>query len=85
MEDLLDIEGEIIMIQSADPGYDWVFSHHIKGFITMHGGANSHMAMRAGELGIPSVIGIGAKQYDKYCLAKIVEIDALSKTIKRLA
>lgn len=84
MEDVADIEGKVVMIQSADPGYDWIFSHGIKGFITMYGGANSHMAIRAGELGIPAAIGVGAKQFEQYRSARIVEIDALLKTIKVL-
>ena len=84
MQDVADIAGKVVMIQSADPGYDWIFSHGIKGFITMYGGANSHMAIRAGELGIPAAIGVGAKQFDQYCLAGAVEIDALLKTIKIL-
>lgn len=61
-----DIRDKILLIPSADPGYDWIFSHRIRGFITMYGGANSHMAIRAGELGIPAVIGIGEKQFNKY-------------------
>ncbi len=84
MEDMTDIEGKIVMIQSADPGYDWIFSHGIGGFVTMYGGANSHMAIRAGELGIPAAIGVGAKRFERYRFAKIMEIDALSKTIKIL-
>ncbi len=69
-------EGKILMIPSADPGYDWIFSHGVSGFITMYGGANSHMAIRAGELGIPAVIGAGEKLYEKYSMARAVEINA---------
>lgn len=78
------MEGKIILIPSADPGYDWVFSHGIKGFITMYGGANSHMAIRAGELGIPAAVGIGTKLFDEYKQAHCVELDAQGKTIKIL-
>lgn len=80
----IDITDKIVLIKCADPGYDWIFSHHIKGFITMYGGANSHMAIRAGELGIPAVIGVGEKQYQKYCTARVMEIDALAKTVRIL-
>jgi hypothetical protein len=58
--------GNILMIPSADPGYDWIFSHKISGFITMYGGVNSHMSIRAQELGIPAVIGAGELLYRKW-------------------
>ncbi len=77
-----DIRDKILLIPSADPGYDWIFSHRIRGFITMYGGANSHMAIRAGELGIPAVIGIGEKQFNKYKTAVTLEIDCLAKIIR---
>ncbi|MDE6942653.1 MAG: hypothetical protein K2P40_17170 [Lachnospiraceae bacterium] len=80
----VDISDKIVLIMCADPGYDWIFSHHIRGFITMYGGANSHMAIRAGELGIPAVIGVGEKQYQKYCTARVLEIDALAKNVRIL-
>lgn len=80
----MDITGKIVLIRCADPGYDWIFSHNIRGFITMYGGANSHMAIRAGELGIPAVIGVGEKQYQKYSTAKALEIDALAKNVRIL-
>ena len=50
----------------------------------MYGGANSHMAIRAGELGIPAVIGVGEKQYQKYSAARALEIDALAKNVRIL-
>ena len=77
-----DIEGKILLIPSADPGYDWIFSHGIKGFITIYGGANSHMAIRAGELGIPAVIGVGEKQFEKYKNVATLEIDCLAKAVR---
>ena len=76
-----DLAGKILLIPSADPGYDWIFSHGIKGFITMYGGANSHMAIRAGELGIPAAVGVGTKAFDKYKRARVLELDALNKAI----
>lgn len=79
-----DLQGKIVLIPSADPGYDWIFSHGIGGFVTMYGGANSHMAIRAGELGIPAAVGVGEKQFYKYKNALYLEIDAQSKMIKIL-
>ncbi len=51
--------GRILFVPSADPGFDWIFTRGISGFITQYGGANSHMAIRAAELGMPAVIGAG--------------------------
>ena len=82
--DMDQLDGKIVLIPSADPGYDWIFSHEIKGFITMYGGANSHMAIRAGELSIPAVVGIGGKKFEKYEKAQVLEIDAASKLVKIL-
>lgn len=79
-----DLNGNILIIQSADPGYDWIFSHGIGGFITMYGGANSHMAIRAGELGIPAVIGAGEKLYKYWSSAKFIEIDCSNKYVRIL-
>ncbi len=79
-----DLRDKIILIPSADPGYDWIFSQQIKGFITMFGGANSHMAIRAGELSIPAVVGVGAKDFEKYKGAKMLEIDAGGKLVRVL-
>ena len=40
------------------------FPYNIAGLVTQYGGANSHMAIRCAELGIPAAIGIGDKQYE---------------------
>jgi len=72
-------KGSILLIPSADPGFDWIFSHKIKGLITMYGGMNSHMAIRAGELGIPAIIGTGEVLYGQLGKAKVVEIDCANR------
>ena len=54
-----ELQNKIICIKSADPGYDYLFSKNIGGLITCYGGANSHMAIRCAEMGIPAVIGCG--------------------------
>ncbi|OGT42933.1 MAG: hypothetical protein A3F42_06690 [Gammaproteobacteria bacterium RIFCSPHIGHO2_12_FULL_37_34] len=71
----------ILFIPSADPGFDWIFSHQISGFVTQFGGVNSHMAIRAGELGIPAVIGAGEACYAKWSKAKRLRIDAENKQV----
>ena len=79
--DTEELDGKILVIESADPGYDWIFSHKIKGFITKYGGANSHMAIRAGELDLPAVVGVGEKLFAALQKAQIVEIDAPKKKV----
>jgi choline kinase/phosphohistidine swiveling domain-containing protein len=70
-----DLAGRIAIIQSADPGYDWLFLHNIAAFITVYGGANSHMAIRAAEFGLPAAIGVGSVTYERIKLANHLMID----------
>lgn len=77
-----NLSGKIMLVPAADPGFDWIFSCDILGFITAYGGANSHMAIRAGELGIPAVIGIGEKEYNRLSQAKTLHIDCANKKIE---
>lgn len=58
-----DIAGKIVAVTKADPGYDWIFTKNIAGFVTKYGGAASHMAIRCAEFGIPAAIGCGEKIY----------------------
>ena len=76
-----DLSGKLILIRGADPGYDWIFSHSIAGFITAYGGANSHMAIRAAEFNIPAVIGVGEKQFARYAAAHRLEVDCRNRTV----
>ena len=78
-------ENTIVCITSADPGYDYIFTKNIAGLITCYGGANSHMAIRCAELGIPAVIGCGENNFAQYTKANILSIDALNKQVKILA
>ena len=78
------VNGKIVCIKSADPGYDYIFSKNIGGLITCYGGANSHMAIRCAEMGIPAVIGCGESAFMKYTKAKNIEIDAANKHVKIL-
>lgn len=83
-DDKEKLKGAILMIPSADPGFDWVFSHDIGGFITMYGGANSHMSIRASELGIPAVIGAGEALYRQWSNASVLSIDCANKQVRVL-
>ncbi|HEA8088386.1 TPA: hypothetical protein RXM96_001086 [Campylobacter coli] len=76
-----DLEGKIVLIYAADPGYDYLFAKNIAGLITCYGGANSHMAIRASELGMPAVIGVGEENFEKYLKAKKINIECESEQI----
>jgi len=80
-----DLCGAIVLIPSADPGYDWIFSRGIKGFVTAYGGVNSHMAIRAAELRIPAVIGAGEALFGQWSAAKTLNIDCANKRVEILA
>jgi len=58
------IDKKIVLIENADPGYDWIFASKIKGLITKNGGVNSHMAIRCQELNLPAAIGVGENNYE---------------------
>ncbi|WP_421218461.1 PEP-utilizing enzyme [Aeromonas jandaei] len=77
--------GAIIFIQSADPGYDWIFSYPIAGLVTAWGGANSHMAIRAGELGIPAIIGAGEVLFKKWSSVSRITINCAAKKVDILS
>ncbi|WP_323954241.1 PEP/pyruvate-binding domain-containing protein [Aeromonas hydrophila] len=59
------LNGKIVCIENADPGYDWIFTRDIAGLVTQFGGANSHMAIRCAEFGIPAAIGCGEQLFNK--------------------
>ncbi len=77
--------GAIVCIPNADPGFDWLFACPIAGLITAWGGANSHMAIRAGELGLPAVIGAGEAQYRRWSQATRLHLDCAGRRVEVLA
>lgn len=79
-----DIEGKIILIPSADPGYDFIFAHNIMGLITQYGGANSHMAIRCAELQIPAAIGCGKTIYEELKNHSTCVLNCQNKTIRHI-
>ena len=55
--------------------FDWIFSSSLKGLVTKYGGANSHMAIRCAEFGIPAAIGCGEQIFDRILRGRAVEIN----------
>jgi adenylylsulfate kinase-like enzyme/phosphohistidine swiveling domain-containing protein len=77
--------GRILFVPSADPGFDWIFTRDISGFVTQFGGANSHMAIRAGELGIPAVIGAGEALFQRWKTARKLCLDCTNQKVLVIA
>ena len=79
LTDFRKINNKIILIENADPGFDFLFSYKIKGLITEYGGANSHMSIRCLELGIPAIIGIGKRDYNLLSRKNFITINSKQK------
>lgn len=79
------LAGSVVCIPNADPGFDWLFAYPIVGLITAWGGANSHMAIRAGELGLPAVIGAGEVYYKRWSKAERLHLDCAGRRVEVLA
>lgn len=77
--------GRILFVPSADPGFDWIFTRGISGFVTQFGGANSHMAIRASELGIPAVIGAGEALFQRWQKARKLCLDCTNQKVLVIA
>jgi phosphohistidine swiveling domain-containing protein len=78
------LAGKIVFIRAADPGYDFLFTRQIAGLVTQFGGANSHMAIRCAELGIPAIIGAGEKNFSDWSKAHTLEIDCSGRQVRIL-
>ena len=80
----VDIRGRIVCIENADPGYDWIFTRGVAGLVTLYGGANSHMAIRCAEYGLPAAIGVGEKTFELLTAAKRCLLNAASCILQPL-
>lgn len=78
------MEGCIVLLPNADPGFDWIFARGIAGFVTAYGGANSHMAVRASELDLPAVVGAGERLFAKWRQAPALKIDCANRLVEVL-
>ena len=76
-----DLRGCIVCIESADPGYDWIFTRNISGLVTRYGGTNSHMAIRCAEYGLPAAIGCGERIYAQVTQAESCLLDCAGKQV----
>ena len=75
------LDGFIVLIKNADPGYDWIFSHQIAGLVTQFGGTNSHMAIRCSEFGLPAAIGCGERLFNLLAKSPVIELNCAARKI----
>ena len=85
LKDLQDsiptLSNKIVVIEKADPGYDWLFMKNPLGLITKYGGVASHMAIRCAELGLPAAIGCGEFLFEKLLTANKILLDCKNEQI----
>jgi phosphohistidine swiveling domain-containing protein len=79
--DATNIDGHIVLIESADPGFDWIFSYKLSGLITKYGGANSHMAIRSAEFALPAAIGCGELLFETLSAAAVIDLDCAARKV----
>jgi glutamine kinase len=78
----INIKGQIVCIENADPGFDWIFTKGPSALITRFGGANSHMAVRCAEFGLPAAIGCGDQIYQRVVEAGSIELNCAEKILR---
>ena len=76
-----ELKNKIIILENADPGYDWIFSCDPAGLITKYGGVASHMSIRCSEIGLPAVIGCGEILYDNILESSKILLDCKNNEI----
>jgi hypothetical protein len=76
-----DVNGALVLLPTADPGYDFLFHSGAAGIITKAGGPASHMCIRSIELQMPACIGCGESMYQILASARNAVLDCKSKQI----
>jgi len=75
------IENQIVLIENADPGFDWIFTKNPLALITKYGGVASHIAIRCAEVNLPAAIGCGEILYDKLLNSEKILLDCQNQQI----
>ena len=81
LKQIRNIDSNIVLIENADPGFDWIFAKNPSGLVTKYGGVASHMAIRCAELGLPAAIGCGETIYEKLLSSSIIMLDCKNQQI----
>ena len=80
-EIITDLNNKIILIENADPGYDWIFTKNPSALITKYGGVASHMSIRCAEMSLPAAVGCGEILFEKLKSAHKILLDCKNKEI----
>lgn len=80
----VNLKGRIVCINNADPGFDWIFTKEPGALVTCFGGANSHMAVRCAEFGLPAAIGCGEQLYERLVRSGTVELNCAARIVRPL-
>jgi len=75
------IKNKILLIENADPGFDWIFTKNPAGLITKYGGVASHMSIRCAEIGLPAAIGCGESFFNRLLSSSKIELDCKDQQI----
>ena len=75
------IKNKILLIESADPGFDWIFTKNPAGLITKYGGVASHMSIRCAEIGLPAAIGCGESFFNRLSSSSKIVLDCKNQQI----
>ena len=75
------IKNKILLIENADPGFDWIFTKNPAGLITKYGGVASHMSIRCAEMGLPAAIGCGETIYNRLLSSSKIQLDCKNQQI----
>ncbi|WP_299290885.1 PEP/pyruvate-binding domain-containing protein [Nitrosopumilus sp.] len=84
LNNISDLKNKIILIENADPGYDWIFTKNPSGLITKYGGVASHMSIRCAEIALPAAIGCGELLFEQIKSASKIHLDCKNNLISIL-
>ena len=80
-ERIPNLNNKIVVIENADPGFDWIFTRNPIGLITKYGGVASHMAIRCSEMSLPAAIGCGELLFGKLKNSSKIQLDCSNEQI----
>lgn len=77
-----DVAGRIVLLESADPGYDFILNMDPAALVTAYGGPASHMAIRVAEKGLPACIGCGPSLFRDISADRMLVLDCAGQAMR---